>query len=866
MLVCISIAFRNNCHRVFTLCFLLMFQMVYSQSVYPTLGEVQEVAINIIYQENLVIESREKIKVLSIDTLSVKDNPIVYIVNLEPTSFVIVSGLKACTPVLGFSIRNHFHKDEIFLNSSSFMVEYLKELRSIDLMLEKEINEDWNSLSSSNFNRVKYQNRDFRDVQPLLSEIEWGQGKYYNADCPADPASSANLDSRVPVGCTAVAAGQIMKYYNHPRTGSDTFDFVNDYSSGTFHFGKENYSWSAMSDKLFSYNSDLSRALYSIGIGFRMSYSASSSGSNLTNVYYGLKKYFRYNFDLKAISRNGYSTDEWVKLIKQELDNSRPIYYQGHRNRNSGHAWVIDGYKKNFLNQTLYHINWGWNGVQNGWFLLDDILLQLPWNNHITFSKDHSMIINLVPRTADVVNVVASDEDFNDKIAVSWDKGSIGPKGKFFKIFRSETDDKELATPISDWIRSSTTFEDKEVEQSKEYYYYIQASQSEDGDNPSSLSDPDIGSLKDRLTCNELKFTSKFDYFDDGNPNANYDNNLRCTYLIEPENANYIQLKFTSFNTEYKFDVLNVYKDENREVLLASYSGNILPEDLTVETNALFLEFISDATITESGWTALYTSSNTPINDTSFDEPCGAIDLPLLNYQRFLNGDNANATTSQNPEPGWFCGQYSDKDVWYRVTLPGDRLFKIIMKSGTLDDAVISAYISGDCLRYEFQDICQDDPSYFNLMPNWELIASSVNDTPFDGYFRVWGAEGKSGTFEICALDLGPYLVDNELDTDRNNDQNFIRSKFKLNDFQKNKNSTLEIKIYPNPASDLLNIESNTGDLFNLTILTVSGKIAFASKKLLGRASLNTSNWQKGTYIVKSAFANKVFVNKIIIN
>jgi hypothetical protein len=62
---------------------------------------------------------------------------------------------------------------------------------------------------------------------------------------------------------------------------------------------------------------------------------------------------------------------EVEKFINDELINNRPllIYVEGKEagEEGSGHALVIDGYKKE-SGKTLVHLNFGWEGVSDGWY------------------------------------------------------------------------------------------------------------------------------------------------------------------------------------------------------------------------------------------------------------------------------------------------------------------------------------------------------------------------------------------------------------------------------------------------------------------------------------------------------------------
>ena len=62
-------------------------------------------------------------------------------------------------------------------------------------------------------------------------------------------------------------------------------------------------------------------------------------------------------------SRKYYSEEEWLQLIKTELNADRPVIITGY-NSESGHAFVCDGYDTD----DFLHINWGWGGYQDGYF------------------------------------------------------------------------------------------------------------------------------------------------------------------------------------------------------------------------------------------------------------------------------------------------------------------------------------------------------------------------------------------------------------------------------------------------------------------------------------------------------------------
>ncbi|MBK6365073.1 MAG: CUB domain-containing protein [Saprospiraceae bacterium] len=91
--------------------------------------------------------------------------------------------------------------------------------------------------------------------------------------------------------------------------------------------------------------------------------------------------------------------------------------------------------------------------------------------------------------------------------------------------------------------------------------------------------------------------------FDDGSGDANYGSSLYCSWLIKPTNAKFINLKFTSFSTEYNYDFVKIYKgDSKSSPLLGSFSGSVTPPSLNVESPSLYIEFVTDGSqLNQSG-------------------------------------------------------------------------------------------------------------------------------------------------------------------------------------------------------------------------------------------------------------------------
>lgn len=141
-----------------------------------------------------------------------------------------------------------------------------------------------------------------------------------------------------------------------------------------------------------------------------------------------------------------------------------------------------------------------------------------------------------------------------------------------------------------------------------------------------------------------------------------------------------------------------------------------------------------------------------PIAITIFegDEPCTAIELPVLGACQFQTFDNTGATTSDPSNiqaPG--CANYGGNDMWFTFVVPANGVINIDAIQGTITDAGAAVYMSSDdCNGYLSLIECDDDDSDNGFMP----AISLTNLTPGTVlYLRVWKYGGnQSGTFGIC--------------------------------------------------------------------------------------------------------------------
>ena len=223
-------------------------------------------------------------------------------------------------------------------------------------------------------------------VGPLLTSV-WEQTGAYNDSCPTY------------CGCVAVAMAQVMRYHKWPEKGRGWHKYVPsekpELGQQFANFGATSYRWDLMPDKLRSHHSieeksAVAQLLYHAGVAVDMSYTDNGAGSYTCDVLYAMSQYFRYSDSIDLVSYADYSNEQWFSMVCAEIDAGRPVIYSGATKNDEGHAWIVDGYKSN----GYLHVNWGWGGDYDGFFLPDRMILQTT-----LFDCELDAVIRIKPAT-----------------------------------------------------------------------------------------------------------------------------------------------------------------------------------------------------------------------------------------------------------------------------------------------------------------------------------------------------------------------------------------------------------------------------------------------------------------------------------
>ena len=241
-------------------------------------------------------------------------------------------------------------------------------------------------------------------VDALLT-TEWGQRDPYNRLCPDYYTNSGN-HYKCKAGCVAVAMAQVMRYWAYPdETKEKISGYLNlafwwDGSRIQYHTLEDipahtPLSWPLMQDKYGYSESDevgepVAVLMKCCGQSVVMKYDRSSSATPYL-IANALKSKFGYAESTRYVARKDYSDDAWQRLLKNELQAGRPVIYGGEKKGGAGHSFVIDGYR---ASDGLFHVNWGADGVNNGWFALD---VMDPSGGSDGYSEAQDAIIGIMP-------------------------------------------------------------------------------------------------------------------------------------------------------------------------------------------------------------------------------------------------------------------------------------------------------------------------------------------------------------------------------------------------------------------------------------------------------------------------------------
>ena len=278
-----------------------------------------------------------------------------YVFNIdEGNGFVIASGDDSTPTILGYSDEGKFDAEDIPINVQWWLDEYARQIKFL---------QD-HGAPAARFPRVS---SNHSSIAPKLT-CKWGQYEPYNTYCPIIDGEHCST------GSVATALAQVM-YYHRARSVNQTVREIPAYITWTKNFSVDAIpagsaiDWDNMVDEYNNTSTEtqkqaVARLMQYCGTAVQTDYVLNESHASMQDLQ--LTKFFKYSSKVNSKWRSDYSDAQWEEMVYTELKNNRPVLYYGYNDKFEGHAFVCDGYEEN----GYYHINWGWEGLCDGYFLL----------------------------------------------------------------------------------------------------------------------------------------------------------------------------------------------------------------------------------------------------------------------------------------------------------------------------------------------------------------------------------------------------------------------------------------------------------------------------------------------------------------
>jgi hypothetical protein len=312
-----------------------------------------------------------------------------YVFSVEPTGFVIVAGDTELPPVIAYSFASDLPTAEpergilLGLMTTDLSLR-LEQVPRLPLQMVEERRGEWQRLLSeeptepSDVPLEQWPPAGTTSTGGWL-ETNWDQGSPHNDQCPLDPVAGG----RTVAGCPAVAMAQILNY--HRTTNGTQLDDSDDYyhsyagrqywidddwaSLGFPSFPTLSASLATLEDHYRTQatitDADKAALVFACGVAARQVYTSSASGT--FGVDQAEEAYLRFGVD--SIELLDDTDPDLYDRLSQNMMNALPAHLAVvNATATSGHNLVVDGYNTD----GYYHLNFGWGGAANGWYLIPD--------------------------------------------------------------------------------------------------------------------------------------------------------------------------------------------------------------------------------------------------------------------------------------------------------------------------------------------------------------------------------------------------------------------------------------------------------------------------------------------------------------
>jgi len=318
--------------------------------------------------------------------------PPFYIFNADDGGFVLVSGDDRTMPVLGYSEHGSLDLTNAPSNLRYWLDCYAEQIQNLD--------RGGNAVVSAPIMKRS------AAISPLI-QTRWNQSAPYHNQCPTAPGTSEICLT----GCVATCMAQIMYYYKWPEHCPALPSYTPfGFPAPLPELPPIDFDWNDM--KLsYTYGEEgvaadaVAWLMRYCGQAVKMGYGLDGSSGWLNPEV--MKETFDYSETTTTVYRNDYGAEAWEALIYGELAQGRPVPYSG-QSDGGGHQFICDGYD----GKGYFHINWGWGGYLDSYFLLSVVNPEPERNSG--YSQQQDAIIGLEPKAVPsdyTVNAFTVSED-----------------------------------------------------------------------------------------------------------------------------------------------------------------------------------------------------------------------------------------------------------------------------------------------------------------------------------------------------------------------------------------------------------------------------------------------------------------------
>jgi hypothetical protein len=216
----------------------------------------------------------------------------------------------------------------------------------------------------------------------------------------------------------------------------------------------------------------------------------------------------------------------------------------------------------------------------------------------------------------------------------------------------------------------------------------------------------------------------------------------------------------------------------------------------------------------------------------SYDTCSNAMVLPVTNSCANTIVTNDGATDSGETSPS--CANYQGGDIWFTVEIPSSG--HVIVETNSAANSSVTdtgmAVYSGTCGSLNEIDCDDDDGTgYFSSI---ELSGRTPGEII---YVRVWEYGNNSfGDITICAHDAAVALDENQIEG---------------------------LKIYPNPAKNILNISAQK-NIESISLFNISGQAVMSVYPNKTKQQIDISQIPQGVYFVKIQVNGQLTATKLV--